>query len=118
MRPPRSFALPATLLPVATRCCTRAGRRSAAEEIPTSVAGAARLVELAPRAIGRRVALRWRTGVGCDGLAQAVAVLSDGADPAQAAAWPDWRSKESLRAASQLAAVEILRPLRRLSRDF
>jgi DNA-binding CsgD family transcriptional regulator/predicted negative regulator of RcsB-dependent stress response len=86
---------------------------AAAEEIPTSVAGAARVAELAPRAIGRRVALRLaQLGPAATALTQAVAVLGDGADPAQAAALARLEIEESLGAASQLAAVQILRPPR------
>jgi DNA-binding CsgD family transcriptional regulator/predicted negative regulator of RcsB-dependent stress response len=84
-----------------------------AEGVPSHGAGEGWLAQLAPRAIGRRVALRLaQLGPAAAALAHAVAVLGEGADPAQAAALARLESEETCGAACQLAAVEILRPLR------
>lgn len=78
-----------------------------------SVAGTARLIALAPQAIGRRVALRLaQLGPAATALTQAVAVLGENADPTHAAALAGLETTEAFGAVSQLAAVEILRPLR------
>lgn len=86
---------------------------AAAEGIPAKDAKEGWLAELAPRAIGRRVALRLaQLGPAAAALTQAVAILGEGADPAHAAALAKLETEEAFGAASQLAAVEILRPLR------
>ncbi len=85
----------------------------AAEGTLTSAAGAAHLVELAPRAIGRRVALRLaQLGPAATAFTQAVAILGEDADPTQAAALARLEVDEAFGAISQLATMEILRPLK------
>jgi predicted ATPase len=86
---------------------------AAAEGIPADGAGAECLAQLAPRAVGRRVALQLtQLGPAAAALARAVAVLGEDADPVQAAALARLGIEEAFEAASQLAAVEILRPRR------
>ncbi|MDQ3762794.1 MAG: AAA family ATPase [Actinomycetota bacterium] len=86
---------------------------AAAEGMPSNDAVEGWLAELAPRAIGRRVALRLaQLGPAATALTQAVAVLGEDADPTQAAALARLEVDEAFGAVSQLAAVEILRPLR------
>jgi tetratricopeptide (TPR) repeat protein len=85
---------------------------AAAEGIRSDNTGKDWLAELAPRAVGRRVALRLaQLGRAAAALTRAVAVLGEGADPAQAATLAGLGTHEAFEAASQLAAVEILRPL-------
>ncbi|MCA1670741.1 MAG: AAA family ATPase, partial [Actinobacteria bacterium] len=60
---------------------------AAAEGLEPTAAGAARLHEIGPRVVGRRVALRLaRLGPTATALCSAVAILGDRADPAHAAA--------------------------------
>jgi DNA-binding NarL/FixJ family response regulator len=84
---------------------------AAAEGILPNASGAACLAQLAPVAVGRRVALRLtQLGPAAAAVARAVAVLGEDADPVQAAALAGLEAEEAFEAASQLAAVEILRP--------
>jgi DNA-binding CsgD family transcriptional regulator/predicted negative regulator of RcsB-dependent stress response len=86
----------------------------AAAGIPPHDAEESWLAELAPRAVGRRVALRLaQLGPVAVALTQAVAILGEGADPPQVAVLARLGIEEAFGVASQLAAVEILRPLRR-----
>jgi DNA-binding NarL/FixJ family response regulator/predicted negative regulator of RcsB-dependent stress response len=80
-----------------------------AEGLKPTAAGAARVVELGPRAVGRRVALRLaRLGPAAEAVCEAVAILGDGAMPAHVAALAELELTEAVEVARQLEAVDIL----------
>jgi DNA-binding CsgD family transcriptional regulator len=80
-----------------------------AEGFESTAAGAARLAELGPRAVGRRVALRLaRLGSAAEAVCAAVAILGDGAVLAQVAALARLELAETAEAACQLVDAEIL----------
>jgi DNA-binding CsgD family transcriptional regulator/predicted negative regulator of RcsB-dependent stress response len=82
---------------------------AAAENLAPTAEGAVRLVQLGPRVIGRRVALRLaRLGPAATALCKAVAILGDGAQPVHAAALAELELTEALQAARQLIEIEIL----------
>jgi DNA-binding CsgD family transcriptional regulator/tetratricopeptide (TPR) repeat protein len=75
-----------------------------------------RLHELAARAGSRAVSLRLsRLPPEATALAQAVAILGDGADPRQAAALVDLDDQAAFEAADALARLDVLRPQPSLS---
>jgi DNA-binding CsgD family transcriptional regulator/predicted negative regulator of RcsB-dependent stress response len=80
-----------------------------AEGLEPTAAGAARLIEFAPRAVRRRVALRLaRLGPAAEAVCEAVAILGHGAEPARVAALAGLELTEAVEAARQLEAVDIL----------
>ncbi len=80
-----------------------------AEGLEPTAAGAARLIELGPRAVRRRVALRLaRLGPAAEAVCEAVAILGDSAVPSQVAALAGLELTEAVEAVRQLEAVEIL----------
>lgn len=82
---------------------------AAVEGIEPTAAGAARLVELGPRVIGRRVTLRIaRLGPAARALCSAVAILGDGANPTHAATLARLELTEALQVTRQLIDIEIL----------
>lgn len=82
---------------------------AAAEGLAPTAAGVARLAELGPQAVGRWVALRLaQLGPMAAAMCGAVAILGDGAEPAQAAVLAGLELSEALETARQLVALEIL----------
>jgi DNA-binding CsgD family transcriptional regulator/predicted negative regulator of RcsB-dependent stress response len=82
---------------------------AAAEGLEPTATGAAHLIELGPRAVGRRVALRLaRLGPAAEAVCGAVAVLGDGAEPAQVAALAGREFTEAAEAMRQLVEVGML----------
>lgn len=82
---------------------------AAAEGLEPTAAGTARLYEIGPLVVGRRVALRLaRLGPAATALCHAVAVLGDRADATHAAALAGLERGEALQTARQLTDIDIL----------
>ncbi|MGH4026902.1 MAG: helix-turn-helix transcriptional regulator [Pseudonocardiaceae bacterium] len=82
---------------------------AAAEGLEPTAAGTARLHEIGPRVVGRRVTLRLaRLGPAATALCNAVAILGDRADAIHAAALAGLGRNEALQTARQLTDIEIL----------
>lgn len=80
-----------------------------AEGLEATAAGVARLAEIGPRAVGRRVALRLaRLGPTAATLCGAVAILGDGADPRYVAPLAGLQPAQTLQTARQLINIGIL----------
>jgi tetratricopeptide (TPR) repeat protein len=81
----------------------------AVEGIEPTAAGAARLLELGSRVVGKRVTLRIaRLGPAAKALCGAVAILGDGANPTHAATLAGLELIEALQVARQLIDIDIL----------
>jgi DNA-binding CsgD family transcriptional regulator len=92
-------------------------RLAATEGAEPTVAGAAHLLALGSRAIGRRVRLRLaRLGPTANAVCAAVAILGDNAMPVRVAALAGLDLTEAMDAARQLTDAEILYRRERVSR--
>lgn len=82
---------------------------AAAEGLKATAAGVARLTEIGPRPVGRRMALRLaRLGSAAVALCGAVAILGDGVDPGYVAMLAGLESAQALQTARQLTDIEVL----------
>lgn len=91
---------------------------AAAEGLEASSSGVARLLEIGPQAVQRRVALRLaRLGSPAVSLCSALAVLGDNAKLAHVADLAAMAAAEAVQTARQLADIEIVQQSPRCSRE-
>jgi predicted ATPase len=84
-------------------------RVALAEGLAATAAGVARLTEIGPRAVRRRVALRLaRLGPAAAALCGAVAILGDGTDPHYVTTLAGLQPEQALHTARQLIDIGIL----------